>query len=255
MALILAVSLLCCMTAAVLSAQGMAGIPDWSGVWTPNFTDQLKQVASNPLPWRPEALAEFQRQLKDARRRKTTPAVRELPTSGHAELHADQSHRDGNSLHAWSRDVARGVRRQPPAAHLHRRQPHPPDPDPTFHGHSIGHWEGDTLVVDTTGVLPQAIIAVDEALGIPNNGDLHVTERIHLLSADVLAVDLEIEAPKVLTAPWKTRRTFLSATREAVRHRREPCIHGQFLEGTDAYGNAIFVPAPTAAGTPLPAAR
>src|SRR5215510_15461358 len=33
---------------------------------------------------------------------------------------------------------------------------HPETPDPSFHGHSIGRWEGDTLVVDTVDILPQA---------------------------------------------------------------------------------------------------
>ena len=42
---------------------------------------------------------------------------------------------------------------------------HPETPDPSFHGHSIGHWEGDTLVVDTVDILPQAPLAISEAVG------------------------------------------------------------------------------------------
>jgi hypothetical protein len=56
-------------------------------------------------------------------------------------------------------------------------RPHPEDPDPTLHGHSIGHWDGDGLVVDTVGIVPQAYIAISEAAGIPNNGDMHILER------------------------------------------------------------------------------
>ena len=44
-------------------------------------------------------------------------------------------------------------------------RPHPDDPDLTFHGHSIGHWEGDTLVVDTVGIKPQAWLAIGESVG------------------------------------------------------------------------------------------
>ena len=40
---------------------------------------------------------------------------------------------------------------------------HPDDPDPTWYGHSIGHWEGETLVVDTVGIVPQSYLAVTEA--------------------------------------------------------------------------------------------
>ena len=68
--------------------------------------------------------------------------------------------------------------------------------DPTFHGHSIGHWEGDTLVVDTVDIMPEAPLAVSEAAGLPNNGDMHVIERIHLADKDILHDDLEIIAPR-----------------------------------------------------------
>src|SRR6185312_16703932 len=71
---------------------------------------------------------------------------------------------------------------------------HPEVSDPTFHGHSIGHWEGDTLVVDTVDILPQAPLAISEAAGVPNDGDMLVTERIHLdpNNKDILLVDLTI---------------------------------------------------------------
>ena len=70
-------------------------------------------------------------------------------------------------------------------------RPHPDDPDPTFHGHSIGHWEGNTLVVDTVGIIPQAFIAISEAAAVPNNGDMHIIEHIHLADKDILHDDLE----------------------------------------------------------------
>ena len=84
-------------------------------------------------------------------------------------------------------------------------RPHPADPDPSFHGHSIGHWEGDTLVVDTVGLLPQAYLAVNEAVGVPNNGDMHIVERLHLQGPDTLADDLQITANKVLSSPGAPR--------------------------------------------------
>jgi hypothetical protein len=130
---------------------------------------------------------------------------------------------------------------------------HPDDPDPTFHGHSIGHWEGDTLVVDTVGVAPEAYLAIGEAVGLPNNGDLHVVERIHLSAPDTLADELEITAPKILTGPWKTTRLF-------QRHRARKfdivegvCRQGDFRSAQDKQGNAILVPAHTTAdGNVLP---
>ena len=104
---------------------------------------------------------------------------------------------------------------------------HPPDPDPTFHGHSIGHWAGDTLVVDTVGILPQTLIAVSEAVGLPNNGDLHVIEHIHLAGPDRLQDDLEIIAPHMLTKPWKTTRYFFRQ-----RARKYDIVEGVCLQGS-----------------------
>ena len=63
--------------------------------------------------------------------------------------------------------------------------------------------KGRTLVVDTVHILPQVPLAISEAAGVPNNGDMHVIERIHLADKDTLHVDLEIFAPKILTKPWK----------------------------------------------------
>ena len=63
-------------------------------------------------------------------------------------------------------------------------------------------------MVDTVALLPQVYLAVNEAVGVPNNGDMHIVERLHLLDADTLADDLEITANKLLTKPWKTTRKY-----------------------------------------------
>ena len=98
---------------------------------------------------------------------------------------------------------------------------HPDDPDLTLHGHSIGHWEGDVLVVDTAAIAPQAYIAISEAVGIPNDGDMHIVERLHLAKPNVLHDDLEITAPKVLTGNLENHPHFSPLSRPSLRdHRR-----------------------------------
>ena len=57
---------------------------------------------------------------------------------------------------------------------------HPLDPDPTYMGHSIGHWEGSTLVVDTVGLVESTPI---DWLGTPHSADLHLLERYRRLPA------------------------------------------------------------------------
>jgi len=85
---------------------------------------------------------------------------------------------------------------------------HPADPDPTFAGHSVGHWEGDTLVVDTVGVLPGTSLAP----GIQHSSQLRIEERIRRISDDTLQIHTTFRDPEALAEPWQVVRTY-------VRHR------------------------------------
>jgi hypothetical protein len=235
-------------------AKGLAELgrlPDWSGMWLPDRPDQGRQESSNPPPWTADA-ARQARELA-AQERAGDPkglfidclpeampawmlvnhnAMEILFTRGRVTMLGES---DGNRLRRIYTD-GRG---------------HPPDPDLTFHGHSIGHWEGETLVVDTVGVLPQTYIAVSEAVGIPNNGDLHVVERIHLAGPDTLHDELEITAPHVLTRPWKTTRIFNRYKGPETDIVEGVCLQGAFAEKRDRDGNAIFAPLPHVKGIPV----
>lgn len=81
---------------------------------------------------------------------------------------------------------------------------HPDDPDPTFQGNSIGHWEGDTLVVDTVGFIPNSLIAP----GVGHSDGMHIKERIRRISDDVMEIQTTIEDPKVLTEPFTSVRHY-----------------------------------------------
>ncbi|HEV3163752.1 MAG TPA: hypothetical protein VGZ22_06910, partial [Isosphaeraceae bacterium] len=81
---------------------------------------------------------------------------------------------------------------------------HPVDPDPTWMGDSVGHWEGDTLVVDTVGFndrteLPGAYL---------HSEALHVVERFHRTDFDHLQWEATIADPNVFVKPWTLTRTF-----------------------------------------------
>ena len=69
----------------------------------------------------------------------------------------------------------------------------------TYNGDSIGKWEGDTLVVDTTGM--NDITWVDH-VGLPHSEELHVVEHIRRVDHDTLQDDFTIEDPKTFTKPW-----------------------------------------------------
>jgi hypothetical protein len=82
---------------------------------------------------------------------------------------------------------------------------HPNDVTPTYMGHSIGKWEGDTLVVDTVGFNEKTWLDRD---GHPHSDQLHVTERFHRVDRDNMQIDIAMEDPKALAKPWKTQLNF-----------------------------------------------
>jgi hypothetical protein len=75
----------------------------------------------------------------------------------------------------------------------------------TYNGDSIGKWEGDTLVVDTTGM--NDITWVDH-VGLPHSEELHVVERIRRVDHDTLQDDFTIEDPKTFTRPWTAQQIY-----------------------------------------------
>lgn len=86
------------------------------------------------------------------------------------------------------------------------------DPDVvvrTFNGESIGHWEGDTLVVDTRNFIDDGHHWIDQ--GIPASGDLRIVERIRMVKGpqqqDQLEIEMTLTDPKMWEGEWKgTRR-------------------------------------------------
>ena len=90
---------------------------------------------------------------------------------------------------------------------------HPKAITPSYFGDSVGHWEGETLVVDVTGFNGKIWLASGK-LGNRPPGDLgggtissdalHQVERWRLVDADTLEYQATVEDPKVLTGPWTT---------------------------------------------------
>jgi hypothetical protein len=72
-------------------------------------------------------------------------------------------------------------------------------------GNSVGRWEGQTLVVDTTGFNEESWA---DLWGLPHSEKFHVIERIGLVSPSVLQVEITVEDPKAYTKPWTAVRKF-----------------------------------------------
>src|SRR6516162_1085064 len=76
----------------------------------------------------------------------------------------------------------------------------PPNPADSWMGHSVGHWEGDTLVIDVTGFNDQTWF---DRAGDFHSDALHVVERYTPRGPDALTYEVTIEDPKVFSHPWK----------------------------------------------------
>jgi hypothetical protein len=90
---------------------------------------------------------------------------------------------------------------------------HPKDFNPSWMGHSIGHWEGDTLAVETTGfnALPYLVIGGGS---YPQTETLRVTERFHRLDRGHLEVLTTYDDPSVFRKPFTTRRVHALAPKD-----------------------------------------
>ena len=78
-------------------------------------------------------------------------------------------------------------------------RPHPEDPDPTWWGHSIGHWEKDTFVVESNGFNDKTWI---DAIGHPHGEKLRLTERYHRRDFGHIELQLTVNDPDWYEKPW-----------------------------------------------------
>jgi len=90
--------------------------------------------------------------------------------------------------------------------HIYLTDKHRPNLKPSWYGDSIGHYEGDTLVVDTIGLNDKTF--VDE-FKTPHTEELHVVERFHLIDGGkVLEVNVHVEDPGAFTTPFNAIQRF-----------------------------------------------
>jgi hypothetical protein len=73
------------------------------------------------------------------------------------------------------------------------------DPDPWWYGYSIGKWDGDTLVVETTGFRPDGWLDIN---GSPLTEAAKITERFRRVDYGHLEITISVDDPKAYTKPW-----------------------------------------------------
>ncbi len=173
------------------------GKPDLTGPWEPNAIREnvnLKAVGIEP-PFTPEGEALYKTRLArlgkdDPEARCLPPGVPRLTTTPYPFRFVQMPNYIAilyeGGTHTWRQIFMDGRKFSQFAEDL-------------WNGESIGHWEGDTLVVETTGFNDKTWI---DAAGVPHSTGLKVTERIHRLDADNMEIVNTVNDPVMYTKPW-----------------------------------------------------
>ena len=206
-------------------AQSRATLPDWSGVWQMQggtVFDRATQtgeggaltpgVREHP-PYNAEWEARYQRNLKlrdqsrlpDPINTCGTPAgfprLLNLPDTYEFAVRPEQT---------WIL-----TENGPNAMRIYtdgRPHPAPEDRWPTYTGDSVGHWEGDTLVIDTVSTrmsnYPESGDTVLDRSGLILSDAAHIVTRMRKVDEQTMDARMVIEDQKALTKPWTVSKTY-----------------------------------------------
>ncbi len=179
-------------------------LPDWGGVWVLKFNRPAPGAPPREKPDpKGKYLAAYEAAKKSAEANNgemprqgsycNAPGVPYIMGVGQYPMEFLFTPGRVTTLHeAWTgqRRIYTDGRKHPPEDEL----------DPSFYGHSLGHWEGDTLVVDTVGLKDTTSIAT----GIGHSEKMQVTERIHLAKGDpnTMIDEMTITDPEALNKPF-----------------------------------------------------
>jgi hypothetical protein len=174
------------------------GKPDLSGIWQPPSVKYLINIAADlkadDVPMQPWA-ADLYKQRR-ATNGKDDPDAKCLPSSMPRKDGVSSPYKliqlpDEVVFLYESRTTFRQI--------FLDGRPMPKDPQPAWDGYSTGHWDGDTLVVETTGFNDLSWL---DSNGHPHTDALHLTERFHRRDFGHLEIQIAIDDPKAYTKPW-----------------------------------------------------
>jgi hypothetical protein len=189
----------------------LAKLPDWSGVWEPSFMARPQpgagQPATRPAPPAPPKLtpAYAEQYAKYQEKNRTTKGINFVSSvSSCVPPGVPQSMQEPYPIEFLFTPgrVTILIETDSIVRRIYTDGSAPPaEPDPSYQGTSVGHWEGDTLVVETSAILPET----SPLNGINGHSDkLHVTERIRLVQPDVLEITTTRVDPAVFVEPYTT---------------------------------------------------
>ena len=203
---------------ASFAAPAPAAWPDLSGIyWTNTYSPKIVPVGGGEPPYKPEAMAEYRKNaeavktysLDDKSRKVCTPdgIPRILQSPYPFEIVATPNRGEIHILYELNH-VIRLVsidKPMPPADEL--------EIFPFYSGHSVGHFEGDTLVIETAGFNEKTFL---DNSGAPHTDQLHTVERIRKINGGKELEDVvTIHDPGVFTKDWSAR--FVYQPRSDIR--------------------------------------
>ncbi|MEO6041154.1 MAG: hypothetical protein ABIP41_04570 [Croceibacterium sp.] len=177
-------------------------LPDWSGVWSPDWSLLFGTGPARTPPVTPKLTPAAQARLDAFKKKQAEHGVDQtaqvlclppgMPGIMRQPYPIEFIYSPGRvTLFAETYSQARRIYTDGRAL--------PEDPDPYFNGNSVGHWQGDALLVDTVGFAPTS---AEIGAGIPHGENMKIHEKIWLDKPGVMRIETTITDPDVLTAPY-----------------------------------------------------
>jgi len=183
----------------------LAKLPDFTGVWEVSMGRPAGGRGARGFGAAPQGLSltpEYAAKKKayDAQAREDTPAANCLPPGMPGTMNDPYP----MEFLLTPGQVTIVIEAYTQVRHIYTDgRPLPDDPDPTFHGTSVGHWEGDTLVVESVGFSPLTKIAP----GVSHSDKMRILERFKLVDPDTMTIETTVSDPEALTMPFTSSRT------------------------------------------------
>jgi hypothetical protein len=232
-----------------------AKLPDWSGMWEPDIfvgqadgqqfsAEALSKMKARAEAMRPSFTPEYQAKYEQIRK------------SIEAAIAADPAHPPAThpllcgappfpatftpGMFEWrvTPEETTFISTVGAVRHIYTDGRSHPSKDllwPTPMGDSIGHWEAETLVVDTIATRRRLYVGELTGFFVPMSDQLHFTERIRMVGHNEMQIDYTVEDPVALTKPIHTVFTYVRVTdfdrmleeADCAENERDPIVDGR----------------------------
>ena len=179
-------------------AAAATATPDFNGVWEMKFSEYIREDGGKLPPLKPDALARYEDRVKSMEAGKQYPdsATACLPHGTPRIMYTPYPVLivQRPNLVAFVFEVNHNTR----VAYLNEKLP--VDPDPTYGGYTVAHWEGPELVMETNGLNDK--IQIDRA-GLPQSKATRIVERLSLIDGGKrMQVKITVIDDTLYTRPW-----------------------------------------------------